>query len=81
MRENIVEAIKRSLTEAFPGATSLEISNYSKSDSDQLCHINNIGVAKTVLNLIANPQPLRVNPTSIQTDDFFLLYRGSNGSK
>ncbi|MEX1669456.1 hypothetical protein [uncultured Zhongshania sp.] len=81
MRENIVEAIKRSLTEAFPGATSLEISNYSKSDSDQLCHINNIGVAKTVLNLIANPQPLRVNPKSIQTDDFFLLYRGSNGSK
>ena len=81
MRENIVEAIKRSLSETFPGAISLEISNYSKSDSDQLCHINNVGVAKTVLNLLANPQPLRINPAPIQTDDFFFLYRGSNGSK
>lgn len=81
MRENIVEAIKRSLSETFPGAISLEISNYSKSDSDQLCHINNVGVAKTVLNLLANPQPLRINPAPIQTDDFFFLYRGSNGGK
>lgn len=80
MRENIVEAIKRSLSEIFPGAISLEISNYSKSDSDQLCHINNIGVAKTVLNLLANPQPIRINPPSVQTDDFFFLYRGSYGS-
>lgn len=81
MRENIVEVIKRSLSEIFPGAISLEISNYSKSDSDQLCHINNIGVAKTVLNLLANRQPLRIIPTSIHADDYFLLYRGSNGSK
>lgn len=81
MRENIVEAIKRSLSETFPGAISLEISNYSKSDSDQLCHINNIGVAKTVLDLLVNPQPLRIAPASIQTDDLFFLYRGSYGSK
>lgn len=81
MRENIVEAIKRGLSETFPGAISLEISNYSKSDSDKLCHINNVGVAKTVLNLLANPQPLRINPAPIQTDDFFFLYRGRNGSK
>ncbi len=81
MRENIVEAIKRSLSENFPGAVSLEISNYSKSDSDQLCHINNVGVAKTVLNQLANPQPLHIKPAAIQTDDFFLLYRGSYGNK
>lgn len=81
MRENIVEAIERSLSETFPGAISLEISNYSKSDSDQLCHINNISVARTVLNLLANPQSLRIAPEPIQTDDFFLLYRGSDGSK
>lgn len=81
MRRNIVEAIERSLSEAFPGAISLEISNYSKSDSDQLCHINNIGVAKTVLNLLANPQPLSIEPASNQTDDLFFLYRGSYGSK
>lgn len=81
MRENIVEAIKQSLSENFPGAVSLEISNYSKCDSDQLCHTNNIGVAKAVLDQLANPQPLHIVPTAIQTDDFFFLYRGSYGNK
>lgn len=76
MRENIVEAIKRSLSETFPEAISLEISNYSKSDSDQLCHVGNIDVAKTVLNLLVNSQPLHIAPASIQTNDFFFLYRG-----
>ena len=81
MRENIVEAIKRSLSITFPGAVSLEISNSSKSDSDQLCHVNNVGVAKTVLDQMSNPQPLHIAPSAIQTDDFFFLYRGSYGSK
>ena len=81
MRENIVEAIKRSLSESFPEAVSLEISNYSKSDSDQLCHINNVGVAKTVLDQLANTQPLHIIPAAIPTKDFFFLYRGSYGSK
>lgn len=81
MRENIVEAIRSSLAETFPGAVSLEISNYSKSDSDQLCHINNVGVANTVLNHLATPKPLQITPAAIQTDDFFFLYRGCNGNK
>ena len=81
MRENIADAIKRSLSDIFPEAVSLEISNYSKSDSDQLCHINNICVAQTVFNQLANPQPLHIAPASIQTNDFFFLYRGSYGDK
>jgi GTPase involved in cell partitioning and DNA repair len=81
MRENIVQAIKRSLSENFPGAISLEISNYSKSDSDQLCHINNVGVAKTVLDQLASPKPLHIAPAAIQTNDFFFLYRGSYANK
>lgn len=78
-REIILEAIRESLSETFPGAVSLEISNYSKSDSDQLCHINNIGVAKTVLDQLVNPQPLHIAPATIQTQDYFFLYRGSYG--
>lgn len=81
MRENIVEIIKRSLSENFPGAVSLEISNYSKSDSDQLCHINNVGITKTVLDQLTHPQPLHIAPAATQTDDFFFLYRGSYGNK
>lgn len=81
MRENIVEAIIRNLSETFPGAVSLKISNYSKSDSDDLCHINNVGVAKTVLDQLASQPPLHIAPAAIQTDDFFFLYRGSYDSK
>lgn len=81
MPENIVETIKQNLSETFPGAVSLEISNYSKSDSDQLCHINNVGVAKTVLHQLVNPQPLHIAPAAIPTNDFFILYRGSYGNK
>ncbi|PKP48548.1 MAG: hypothetical protein CVT94_07965 [Bacteroidetes bacterium HGW-Bacteroidetes-11] len=81
MRENIEETIKRSLSETFPGTISMEISNYSKSDSDQLCHINNIGVANTILDQLVNPQPLHIAPTLIQTGDFFFLYRGSYDNK
>lgn len=81
MRENIVKDIKRSLSETLSGVVSLEISNYSKSDSDQLCHINNIDVAKTLFNQLANPRPLYIAPAAIQTDDFFFLYRSNYGNK
>lgn len=80
-RKNIVEAIERSLAVTFPGATSLMISNYSKSDSDQLCHINNIGVAESVLEEIARPKPLRITPVEMATDDLFFKYQGTYGSK
>jgi hypothetical protein len=80
-RKTVVESIERRLSEIFPGASSLKISNYSKSDSDQLCHINNIGVTESVLNQIAQSKPLQISPTGAATDDFFLLYRGSYGSK
>lgn len=81
MRENIVDSIKRNLSDTFPGAVSLEISNYSKSDSDQLCHINNVDAAQIILDQLDNPVPLNIEPTSIQSNDFFLLYRGSYGNK
>lgn len=81
MSKNIVEAIRHNLTETFPEAVSLEISNYSKSDSDQLCHINNIGVAKTVLDQLVNPHPLHIAAAAIPTNDYFFLYRGSHDYK
>lgn len=81
MPKKIEEAIRNNLDEFFPEAVSLEISNYSKSDSDQLCHINNIGVVKTVLDQLVNPQPLDISAAAIPTNDFFFLYRGSHESK
>lgn len=79
--KTVSESVEKSLHDAFPGAVVLEISNYSKTDSDQLCHINNIGVAKSVLDQLAKPQPLRISPVSIPTNDLFLSYRGSDDGK
>jgi hypothetical protein len=81
MRRNIVEAIERFLSTAFPKALSLKVSNYSKSDSDQLCHINNVEVVKVVLDQLAAPRPLSVVPKAIPTNDLFFLYRGNYEGK
>jgi len=81
MRENIVESIKENLSQIFPNVASLEISNYSKSDPDQLCHINNIDATKKLLNQMAAPEPLHIVPSTINSDDFFLIYRGNHGNK
>jgi GTPase SAR1 family protein len=81
MRPNIVEAVKRHLSDTFPGATSIEISNYSKSESDQLCHVNNISVLETALDQIAKRQPLNITPNVLSSEDFFYLYKGSYGDK
>lgn len=81
MPNKIAEAINANLSETFPGAVTFKISNYSKSESDQLCHINNIGVAKVLLDQLINPQPLHIVPTPTLTNDYFFLYRGSYGNK
>ena len=81
MRSNIVESIETSLKTLFPDAISLQISNYSKSDSDELCHINNLKGTESLLNQMDNPQPLTVAPMELESSDFFLKYRGSYGSK
>jgi len=81
MPKNIVEVIKRNLSEIFPGAPSFEISNYSKSVSDLLCHVNNVGATKAVLDQLVTPKPLHIAPASISTGDLFFSYRGSHGSK
>ncbi|WP_420386632.1 TRAFAC clade GTPase domain-containing protein [Roseivirga sp.] len=81
MRSNIVESIETSLKTLFPDAISLQISNYSKSDSDELCHVNNLKGTESLLNQMDNPQPLTVAPMQPESSDFFFKYRGSYGSK
>lgn len=81
MRANIVDSIETSLRTLFPGAVSLHISNYSKSDSDELCHINNLKGTGSLLNQMDNPKPLIVTPMETEASDFFFKYRGSYGHK
>lgn len=77
MRGNIVESIETSLHLLFPRAISLQISNYSKSDSDELCHINNLKGVQSLLNQMDKPKPLTIKPKSIESRDFFFNYRGT----
>ncbi|MFY0591969.1 TRAFAC clade GTPase domain-containing protein [Roseivirga sp.] len=81
MKSNIVESIETRLKMLFPDAISLQISNYSKSDSDELCHINNLKGTESLLNQIDNPQPLTIVPMETESNEFFFKYRGSYGSK
>lgn len=77
MRANIVEAIKRSLTELFPNSTHLRISNFSRSDSDELCHINNLKSIQTVLDLLSSAPSIHIEPQIDSGTDLFFKYRGS----
>lgn len=79
IRPNIREAIENGLKELFPEAVSLKISNYSKSDSDQLCHVNNLAASELILNYLSAPRALKVEPRLSNSSDFFIQYRGSYG--
>lgn len=81
IRPNIKESIINGLSDLFPGATSLEVSNYSKTDSDQLCHINNLRATEIMLNNFIVPQRIRIIPVGNETTDYFFLYKGSYGTK
>lgn len=76
MRPNIYEAIERSLADLFPSATSLNVSNYSKSDSDQLCHINNLKAVQLLLDFLSRPKTLSITPNIEVAQDFFFQYKG-----
>jgi energy-coupling factor transporter ATP-binding protein EcfA2 len=81
IRPNIREAIEDGLKELFPNAISLQVSNSSKSDSDQLCHINNLKASELILESLNTPHSLTVMPTMDDGSDLFYQYRGSYGSK
>lgn len=81
IRPNIREAVENELKELFPEAISLQISNYSKIDSDQLCHINNLKASELILESLSAPRSLKVIPTIDNSSDLFFQYRGSYGGK
>jgi len=80
---NLKEEIEIGINSLFPRATVLPISNYSKSDNDEFCQINNLKASEHLLELAtqSNSATLKVSPSDIPTDDYFFLYKGSYGSK
>lgn len=77
-RANIIEAIDRKLKDLFPNSPHLKISNYSKSDSDELCHVNNLRSVELVLEKLSSTQVPSIEPKVESGMDFFIKYRGSN---
>lgn len=77
MRPNIREAIESSLSTLFPDSLSLQISNYSKSESDELCHINNLKAVQSLLDSLSASKSLIITPKIEPVNDFFFQYKGS----
>lgn len=77
IRPNIQEAIESGLSTLFPNALTLQISNYSKSDSDELCHTNNLKTIQLILDFLSVPQSIMITPQVEPVNDYFFQYRGS----
>jgi hypothetical protein len=80
---NIKLAIDKDIRKKLPNALSIEISNFSKTDPDILCHKNNILVTERLLNTMNEPDSnrLEIQLDVTESTDFFYLYRGSYGSE
>ena len=77
----IKQAIERSIMQYLPNAESYIISNFSKTDPDQFCHVNNLRVTEYLLNMISKPKPLKLKLEVSGTSDLFFQYRGSYGNQ
>ncbi len=77
VRPNIKEAIDKAMVRLFPHALTLKISNYSKEDTDTLCHVNNLRVTEYLINEMCKTQSLQIIPDRGETTDFFFKYKGS----
>lgn len=76
----IKKAIESSINQYFPNSQSIAISNFSKTDPDNLCHVNNLTVTESILNTLNKPKSLKLNSEIEVTSDFFFQYRGSYGN-
>ncbi|KAA3638070.1 MAG: hypothetical protein DWQ02_05645 [Bacteroidetes bacterium] len=78
---NIKSAIEDVIAKQFPKALSIKISNFSETDPDTLCHVNNLRVTEYLLNELSQPQTMKISPDLGETKDFFFKYQGSYGNK
>jgi len=81
IRENIRDAVNEDLSLVFPESKVIEISNFSKSDPDTMCHHNNIAVSEYLLNELSKPKNLKLVPKVSVSDDLFINYGGSQDSE
>lgn len=76
VRENIRSALAEDLTECLSDAHVFEVSNYSKSDPDTLCHKNNLAVTEYLIEKMNEPSRVKITPAINQPHDFFFDFKG-----
>lgn len=81
VRENIRNALEEDLAQVFGGSRVFEVSNFTKSDPDILCHKNNLAVIEYLLEKLNEPRLIKLIPPVSVSDDLFFNYRGFYGSK
>lgn len=77
IRENIKHALEEDLAEIFKDSQVFEVSNFSKSDPDTLCHKNNVAVTEYLLEKLNEPKKIELRPQISDSDDKFFNYRGT----
>jgi len=79
VRKTIKNALCDDLSEVLGDAQVFQISNFSKSDPDELCHQNNIAVTEYLLNKLNETKNIDLMPKIDASDDVFFNYRGVSG--
>lgn len=74
---NIKVSVESLLQDNFPEEPQFMISNFSESEEDELCYVNNIGTCEAILNKITEVKKINIYPCLPNSIDFFFNYHGS----
>ena len=75
--DTIKSALDEDLAQIFRGSRFFEVSNFSKTDPDTLCHKNNLSVTEYLLDELNEPMQIEIQPQFDSSDDLFFEYRGT----
>jgi len=78
IRGNIKESLTEDLFHLLGAAQVFEVSNFSKSDSDVLCHENNIAVTEYLLDELNKTKKIILELNSCESNNVFLNYAGAS---
>ncbi len=81
VRESIKKALDEDLATIFKDSRVFEVSNFSKSDPDILCHNNNRAIIEYLLERLNDSQIIRLTPQVSVCQDTFFNYRGAYENK
>lgn len=76
VKDVIKFSLQEDLKEIFPHYKEIEVTNFSATDPDKLCHENNLEVVDWLLNSVLQPSNTELILDVGVKDDLFLSYKG-----